>query len=215
MFTGLVTAVGTVRARRDAGDGIELDIACPWTDLVPGESIAVDGACLTVAARLEGGFTVRVVGTSVARTRFAGDHVGRRLNLERALRMGDRLGGHLVQGHVDGLGRVERVVDGSEARLMDIEVPPAVGEVSIPLGSIAVDGVSLTVNARPGPGVVQVSLIPHTLRDTTLGDRREGDTVHLEGDLIGKYVQSMVRDRSGARPDPPPAARETGAGRES
>jgi riboflavin synthase len=216
MFTGLVTAVGTVRYRRRAGERLEMEIACPWRDLVPGESIAVDGACLTVTDVPAGGFAVCVVGTSLARTRFGDDEMGRRVNLERALCVGDRLGGHLVQGHVDGLGRVARIVGTGEGRLMDIEVPPGVGAVSIPLGSITVDGVSLTVNAVPAPGVVQVSLIPHTLGETTLGDRSEGDTVHLEGDLIGKYVQSMVRLRSGAHPDAPPAgARDTEAGRES
>ncbi len=206
MFTGLVTAVGTVRSRRETGEGLELEIACPWTDLVPGESIAVDGACLTVTGLPAGGFTVRVVGTSLARTRFGSDGEGRRLNLERALRAGDRLGGHLVQGHVDGLGQVIRVAEVDGGRLLDLTVPPAVDEVSILLGSITVDGVSLTVNARPARGIVQVSLIPHTLQETTLGDRRVGDTVHLEGDLLGKYVQSMVRARSGANPDAPPAA---------
>lgn len=216
MFTGLVTAVGTIRSHRRAGDGLDLDILCPWTDLVSGESIAVDGACLTVSGLSEGGFRVRVVGTSLERTRFGMDAPGRRVNLERALRVGDRLGGHLVQGHVDGLGTVSRVSDQDGGRRMELAVPPEVEAVSIPLGSITVDGVSLTVNACPAPGVVQVSLIPHTLGATTLGDRREGDRVHLEGDLIGKYVQSMVRDRSGTHPDArPAAARETAAGGES
>jgi len=215
VFTGLVTAVGTVRRRREAGDGIELDITCPWTDLVPGESIAVDGACLTVTDLMEGGFRVRVVGTSLERTRFGKDAPGRRVNLERALRLGDRLGGHLVQGHVDGLGTVRGIVDRDDGRRLDLAVPPDVEAVSIALGSITVDGVSLTVNARPSPGVVQVSLIPHTLRETTLGERCEGDTVHLEGDLIGKYVQSMVRDRSGAHPDAPPVAAREQQGGES
>jgi riboflavin synthase len=117
------------------------------------------------------------------------------LNLERAVRAGDRLGGHLVQGHVDGVGTVERVAQGGDARLLDLRVPPAVANASVPLGSITVDGVSLTVNAIPAPGVIQISLIPFTLQHTTLGQRRPGDRVHLEADTIGKYVAEMLRAR--------------------
>ena len=114
------------------------------------------------------------------------------MNLERALQLGDRLGGHLVQGHVDGVGTVLRVADRDDARLLDLEVPAEVARVSVPLGSITVDGVSLTVNAIPAPGVIQVSLIPFTLQHTTLGERRPGDRVHLEGDTIGKYVRQFA-----------------------
>jgi riboflavin synthase len=117
------------------------------------------------------------------------------LNLERAVRAGDRLGGHLVQGHVDGVGTVERVVQREDARLVDIRVPSEVANASVPLGSITVDGVSLTVNAIPAPGVIQISLIPFTLQHTTLGQRRPGDGVHLEADTIGKYVAEMLRAR--------------------
>jgi riboflavin synthase len=117
------------------------------------------------------------------------------LNLERALQVGDRLGGHLVQGHVDGVGTVERVVARQDARLLDLRVPPEVARVSVPLGSVTVDGVSLTVNAIPAPGVIQISLIPFTLQHTTLGERRAGDRVHLEADAIGKYVAELLRAR--------------------
>jgi riboflavin synthase len=195
MFTGIITAVGTVQHTRHTAGGIELTIACPFSDLELGESIAVDGACLTVHVIHPGGFTVHVVRTSLERTRL-GDYAGeRRVNLERALRMGDRLGGHLVQGHVDGVGEVVQVVEQPHARLLDIKAPDEVARVSVPLGSITVDGVSLTVNAIPGPRVIQISLIPFTLQHTTLGERRAGDRVHLEADTIGKYVAALMEER--------------------
>jgi riboflavin synthase len=193
MFTGIITEIGTLMDTRAADGGRDLDIACSWTDLVAGESIAVDGACLTVARLTERGFGVHVVPTSLDRTRFADLRPGQRVNLERALRVGDRLGGHLVQGHVDGVGTVLRVATREDARLLDLQVPAEVARVSVPLGSITVDGVSLTVNAIPDPGTIQISLIPFTLEHTTLADRRAGDRVHLEADTIGKYVAALMR----------------------
>jgi riboflavin synthase len=195
MFTGIITEIGTLLEARPADGGRDLDIACAWTDLIEGESIAVDGACLTVARRSREGFGVHVVRTSLDRTRFADLRPGDRLNLERALRVGDRLGGHLVQGHVDGVGVVLQVSAREDVRLLDIQAPSEVARVSVPLGSVAVDGVSLTVNAMPDPGTIQISLIPFTLEHTTLGDRREGDRVHLEADAIGKYVQALLERR--------------------
>jgi len=195
MFTGIVTAVGrVVDLHRDAG-GVELAIEAPYDDLVLGESVAVDGACLTVTDRGNGRFAVHVIATSLDRTHIGRYTPSRRVNLERALRMGDRLGGHLVQGHVDGVGVVERVSDRDDARLLDLRVPADVAAVSVPLGSITVDGVSLTVNAIPAVSVIQVSLIPFTLQHTTLGERVPGDEVHLEGDTIGKYVRALMEER--------------------
>jgi riboflavin synthase len=195
MFTGIITEIGTLVEARPSDGGRDLVIACSWTDLVPGESVAVDGACLTVARLGEGNFGVHVVRTSLDRTRFADLRPGDRLNLERALRVGDRLGGHLVQGHVDGVGTVLRVAAREDARLLDLRVPTEVALVSVPLGSVTVDGVSLTVNAMPDPGTIQISLIPFTLEHTTLGDRRPGDRVHLEADAVGKYVQALLERR--------------------
>ncbi|HEX5387546.1 MAG TPA: riboflavin synthase [Gemmatimonadales bacterium] len=195
MFTGIVTAVGRLRRAEPAEGGVDLTIEAPFPDLVPGESVAVDGACLTVAEFGADWFRAHVVRTSLERTRFASAAAGQAVNLERALRLGDRLGGHLVQGHVDGVGTIERIAQRDDARLLDIRVPPEVAAVSVPLGSITVDGVSLTVNARPAPGMVQVSLIPFTLQHTTLGERKPGDAVHLEGDTIGKYVQALLKER--------------------
>jgi riboflavin synthase len=195
MFTGIITAVGEVTDRALRDGGLELTVAAPWSDLALGESVAVDGACLTVQAIGRADFTCHIIQTSLERTNFGTYDVGRKVNLERALLAGDRLGGHLVQGHVDGVGTVERVEDHGDARLLDLRVPPEVVRVSVPLGSVTVDGVSLTVNAIPSGGIIQVSLIPFTLQHTTLGERRAGDRVHLEADTIGKYVTELLRAR--------------------
>ena len=205
MFTGIITAVGQVSRRAERDGGLELTFATPWPDLALGESVAVDGACLTVQSlgpepsdrptSPRSSFTAHIIRTSLDRTNFSTYDVGRRVNLERALQVGDRLGGHLVQGHVDGVGSVERIAEREDARLLDLTVPAEVALVSVPLGSITVDGVSLTVNAIPAPGVIQISLIPFTLQHTTLGERRSGDRVHLEADTIGKYVAELLRGR--------------------
>ncbi len=193
MFTGIITAIGTVREARPSNGGLDLTIECGYPDLTAGESVAVDGACLTVAAMSDRTFTVHVVTTTLDRTRFGDLRAGDRVNLERALQAGDRLGGHLVQGHVDGVGTVVRLAAQGDARLLDLDVPAEVGQVSVPLGSITVDGVSLTINAFPAPETIQISLIPFTLEHTTLVDRRPGDRVHLEADTIGKYVWAMIQ----------------------
>lgn len=192
MFTGIVTAVGRVRAVRTGADGLSLEVSAPYRGLKKGESIAIDGACLTVERTGSGWFGVHVIQTTLDRTRFGTYARGQRVNLERALRAGDRLGGHLVQGHVDGIATVCGIAERGDAWLMDLEVPESVARISIPLGSITVDGVSLTVNAIPRPGVIQVSLIPFTFQHTTLGERGPGDLVHIEGDTIGKYVESLL-----------------------
>ncbi len=191
MFTGIVTAIGTIREASDVDGGRDITVESPWNDIDLGESIAVDGACLTVTRRGDGWFAAHVVRTSLERTNFGAYGVGRCVNLERALRVGDRLGGHIVQGHVDGVGTVLDVAQRDDARLLDIAVPAAVAAVSIPLGSITVDGVSMTVNAIPAAGVIQLSVIPFSLEHTTLGVRVRGDKVHLEGDTVGKYVQQL------------------------
>ncbi|HYC32846.1 MAG TPA: riboflavin synthase [Gemmatimonadales bacterium] len=195
MFTGIVTAIGKVADARRTDAGLELAIDAPYEGLAPGESVAVDGACLTVERVVPGGFVAHAIRTTLDRTRF-GDYVpGQPVNLERAMRACDRLGGHLVQGHVDGVGTVVEIADREDARLIDLEVPPEVARVTVPLGSITVDGVSLTVNDLPAPGTIQISLIPFTLQHTTLGQRGRGDRVHLEADTIGKYLRAFVADR--------------------
>lgn len=192
MFTGLIEAVGQLTDTRTEGDGLELTITCPWDDLKEGESIAVSGACLTVVTQGQGWFTVHVVSTSLGRTRFGTMNRGVSLNLERALRLSDRLGGHLVSGHVDGIGLVAEVNDQEEVRLIELKLPPEVAEITVSLGSITVDGVSLTVNDLKDTGIIQLSIIPFTLQHTTLHGLRPGDQVHLEGDMMGKYVRQLL-----------------------
>jgi riboflavin synthase len=195
MFTGIVTARGRVAAVARQADRLRVTIAAPYAGLGPGESIAVNGACLTVVQVADGGFTVEVIVTTRGRTRLAELREGDTVNLERALAVGDRLGGHFVQGHVDGLGTVVRVQEVDDAVLVDLDIPPEVAEVTVAHGSIALDGVSLTVNAVLGPGRIQVALIPFTREQTTLGALTPGDRVQVEGDLIGKVVRQLVVER--------------------
>lgn len=192
MFTGLITAVGEVREVSSTDAGRELVIAVPWTDLAVGESIACNGACLTVRSRGDGWFSTSAVVTTLERTTIGDWMQGTRMNLERALAVGDRLGGHIVQGHVDGVGRVISAERRADAWLIDVGVPADVDELLVPLGSIAVDGVSLTVNALPRPGVLQLSVIEHTMRHTTLGALRAGDAVHLEADILAKHLKRLA-----------------------
>ena len=195
MFTGIVTAVGRVTtARSDAKrqGGLTLAIRAPYRGLRAGESVAVSGACLTVERVVRGGFQVHAVRTTLDRTLIGEWDAGRRVNLERAVRASDRLGGHWVQGHVDGVGTVSRVDrDGDDVWVAELTVPAEVAAVTIPRGSITVDGVSLTVHAVPEPGRVAVALIPHTRDHTTLGGVQQGDRVHVEGDVLAKYVRQL------------------------
>jgi riboflavin synthase len=195
MFTGIVEGTGTVAGLAAAGDGrgARLEVEAPWLagQLAVGESVAVNGCCLTVAAATTGGFAADLVAETLRRTALGGLATGARVNLERPLALGGRLGGHLVQGHVDGVARVlERtpVGDGEEVR---IELPADLERYVVEKGSIAVDGVSLTV-AGIGPGWLTVALVPHTLEVTTLGDRQPGDPVQLEVDVVAKYIERLV-----------------------
>ena len=192
MFTGLVEQVGTIESVERTAVGRTFRIAAWFEAVAEGESIAVNGACLTVRAFGTGWFEVAAIATTLGRTTMGNWREGSRVNLERALRLGDRLGGHFVQGHVDGVAEVLAVRDHDDARLIDLALPPGLPELMVAHGSLAVDGVSLTVNALPAPAVVQVSLIEYTLRHTTLGELRAGERVHVEGDTIGKYVRRMV-----------------------
>ncbi|HEY2824568.1 MAG TPA: riboflavin synthase [Gemmatimonadales bacterium] len=192
MFTGLVTAVGRVRDVARRGDRVRLTIEAPYRDLEMGESIAVAGACLTVVELADGVFSVDVVTTTRGRTRLADLAAGQSVNLERALRAADRMGGHFVQGHVDAVVEVVAVSDQADALVVDLKVPADLAVLAVPHGSITVDGVSLTVNAIPRPGVVQLSLIPYTRQHTTLGALKAGDRVHVEGDVLGKFVRQLM-----------------------
>ena len=199
MFTGLIDDVGVVERVERTEAGRELRVASRYTGLVAGESIAVNGACLTVREHGEGWFTVAAIVTTLERTTIGSWEAGRRVNLERALRLGDRLGGHIVQGHVDAVGVVEASRRRDDALLVDLRLPDELEPLMVPHGSVAVDGVSLTVNALPAPGILQLSLIEYTWTHTTLGALRPGDAVHVEADMIGKYVRQLVAPYAAAR----------------
>jgi riboflavin synthase len=194
VFTGLIDDVGTIVSVADTDAGREFRLACRYRDLVDGESIAVNGACLTVRTHGDDWFTVAAVVTTLGRTTIGDWVAGGRVNLERALRVGDRLGGHFVQGHVDGVAVVDRVRQEGDARLIDLALPPGLAELMVQHGSVTVDGVSLTVNDLPAPGALQLSLIEYTLRHTTLGQLAVGDRVHIEADMLGKYVQRLLKE---------------------
>jgi riboflavin synthase len=196
MFTGIVEGSGTVVALTPTPDGAaaRLEVEAPWLagGLAIGDSVAVDGCCLTVTAITAHGFAADLVAETLRRTALGRRAAGARVNLERPLALGGRLGGHLVQGHVDGVARVldwRPVGPGREVR---IELPEGLARYVVEKGSIAVDGVSLTV-AAVGQGWFAVALVPHTLAATTLGERRPGDPVHLEVDVVAKYVERLVQ----------------------
>jgi len=192
MFTGIIDDIGIIERAQDTEAGRELLVRCAYLGLAAGESIALDGVCLTVREHGPLWFSVAAVVTTLGRTRVADWQAGTRVNLERALRAGDRLGGHLVQGHVDDTGTVVAARTEGDPRLVDIRVSRELAELMVPHGSVAIDGVSLTVNDMPAADVVQVSLIDYTVRHTTLGLLVPGQRVHVEADVIGKYVQRIM-----------------------
>jgi riboflavin synthase len=198
MFTGLVQNVGTIEQLRITPAGRELRVCCRYDDLVDGESIAINGACLTVREHGPGWFTVAAVTTTLERTTIGEWITGQRVNLERAMQAGDRFGGHFVLGHVDGVASVIQLQTQADARLVSLSLPDGLSELMIPHGSLTVDGVSLTVNDLPAPGTVELSLIEYTLSHTTLGELRVGQHVHVEGDVIGKYVRRMLASYQGS-----------------
>lgn len=199
MFTGIVEEIGCIRAITPLEGGLALRIAAHIVleETKLGDSISINGACHTVTALGPDYFEVQSVATTLARTTLGDFEIGRRVNLERALALGARLGGHLVQGHVDGVGEVVRIREEGEHVLIDFTMPSELAAVTILHGSITLDGVSLTVNALPEPEVIQVSIIPHTWAVTTLADLRVGMRVNLEGDLIGKYVRQLLQPHLG------------------
>jgi riboflavin synthase len=191
MFTGLIEQVGGVESVRQSDAGRELRISAQFGDLKDGESIAINGVCLTVREFGPGWFVVAGVTTTLERTTIGDWKKGTRVNLERSLLAGDRLGGHIVQGHVDCVGTVAAVEREGDAVLVDISIPAALEPLFVLHGSIAVDGVSLTVNDLKPRGL-QVSLIDYTLRHTNLGDLKAGSKLHVEADVIAKHVRRLV-----------------------
>lgn len=199
MFTGIVEEVGTLRSLQMGAKSALLDVRASLVtgDSAVGDSILTDGVCLTVTALRPDGFTADAMPETVRRTTLADRRSGDSLNLERAMTLSSRLGGHLVSGHVDGVGVVTAVTGEDNAILIDLEAPEAVARVSVAQGSVALDGVSLTVVSVDG-ALLRVSLIPHTAAVTKLAQLRPGARVNLEADLIAKYVYAFV---AGRKPD--------------
>ena len=197
MFTGLIEEVAVVTEIEptDRGLRIEITAGVVMNDLGIGDSVAVDGVCQTVVGRGASSFTVEAMGPTLGRTTFGELRPGARVNLERALALGARLGGHMVQGHVDAVGRVQQIERVAEHVLLSVEISEDVADVTVAHGSIAFNGVSLTVNEMPADGVVQVALIPHTWEHTNLSGLQVGDVVNVEGDMIGKFVVEYLKRR--------------------
>jgi riboflavin synthase len=193
MFTGLVEGAGKIAATIRVADGLRLSITSPFdlAEVKLGDSIAVSGPCLTVVEIGGQVFAVDVSAESLARTNLSLKKVGSRVNLERALRLGDRLGGHLVSGHIDCLGKLIEKVAGPQSIRLKFSLPSPWARYLIEKGSIAIDGVSLTVNAC-GSDWFTVNIIPYTARHTTIIDLGVGDRVNLETDIIGKYVEKLL-----------------------
>jgi riboflavin synthase len=200
MFTGIIEALGEIKKITSLASGLNLAIqASPALPGVRhGDSIAVDGVCLTVAGLSAGGFTVDVSPESLQRTTLAARRLGQRVNLEQALRLSDRLGGHLVSGHVDGVATITAIEPKGDFIQIDFTAPENVLKYIIAKGSVAIDGISLTVNGCTARDF-SVMVIPFTFAHTTLGSRAVGDRVNVENDLIGKYVEKFMTG-SAAKP---------------
>jgi len=197
MFTGLVEGIGEITGTGRLAEGLKLTVALPFpaAELALGDSVAVAGACLTVVEIGSKAAAFEVSPETLERTTLALKKAGDRVNLERALRLGDRLGGHLVTGHVDGKGALRERRDGPASIFLKFEMPAPLSRYVIGKGSIAIDGVSLTVNTCQG-NTFTVNIIPHTARMTTIASLRAGAPVNLETDIIGKYVEKLLGGRS-------------------
>ena len=199
MFTGLVADVGVIGSRERSSEGARLEVETRLaTELTEGDSIAVDGVCLTAAAVSAAGFGADVMSETLGRSTLGALEAGDRVNLELPLRPAGRLGGHFVQGHVDGNGTVERIEPDGFARLVSISASPEVCDYLVEKGSVAVDGVSLTV-IEAGERGFTVSLIPETLERTTLGELDRGRRVNVEVDILAKYVQRLAVPQAAGR----------------
>ncbi len=193
MFTGIIEGLGKLVAKRKVGGGLAFDIEAGFdlTDPPEGESIAISGVCLT-AYNIQGRqFTADVSPETIKRTRLGLLHPGSVVNLERALKLSDRLGGHLVSGHVDSMATVKSIEEIGDYTLFSFTVENAIERYIIEKGSITIDGISLTVNSC-GPKVFSVSIIPHTLKITTLGELKVGSKVNIEVDVVGKYIEKLL-----------------------
>ncbi len=192
MFTGLIEGLGTIDSVEAGDDGARLRIATSLAgEIEPGDSVAVNGACLTATAVDAEGFETEAMNQTLAVTSLAGLRPGSRVNLELAMRPSDRLGGHIVQGHVDGIGEVTSVEDDGFARRVRLQVDARLARYVVEKGSLALDGVSLTVAAL-GDGWIEVSLIPETLERTNLGELEPGRKINVECDVIAKHVERLM-----------------------
>lgn len=215
MFTGIVEELGTIRAiRRGARScALEIEARRVLADVQVGDSVAVNGVCLTATSVRPAGFTADVMPETLDRSSLAQAHPGTRVNLERAMAAGGRFGGHIVAGHVDGVGTIARLERDDNAVWLTVHATPAVTALVVEKGSIAIDGVSLTVaRLDAGADTFAVSIIPHTFEVTALGLRRVGDLVNLETDVIGKYVARLLGLDAASR-DAPSAAGASATGR--
>ena len=194
MFSGIVEAVGSIQAVTEVAAAKRFSVAAQFADLALGESVCVSGVCLTVVGSSPDGFAVDVSAETLRRSKLGRLSARDKVNLERSFRLGDRLSGHLVFGHVDGVGRLLSVAPEGESGLYRFEAPESVARYLVEKGSVAVDGVSLTVFECTNRSFA-VAVIPHTAQVTTLGALRPGDSVNLEADMIGKYVEKFVSDR--------------------
>ena len=198
MFTGIIEEIGAVTAIEPSGEGVRLSVRAPLavSDASHGDSISVNGVCLTVVEQDETSFTADVMRQTLDMSTLAALAPGRPVNIERATAVGTRLGGHVVQGHIDGTGVIREVRPGERWRVVRVGVPAALAPLVVDKGSIAIDGVSLTISAVSEPGEpepwLEVSLIPETLEATTLAERAPGDPVNLETDILARHVQRML-----------------------
>lgn len=193
MFTGLIETIGKVVSMRRSSRGGRLTIASPFEGLAIGDSVSVNGACQTVAELKGGDFSCDVLPETLRVTNLGGLKAGSAVNLERALEAGARLGGHIVNGHIDGIGRVTRVI--RDPLGVEIDVGRELGRYMVPKGSVAIDGVSLTIGPDPVGGRFKVFIIPHTWDSTTLGKVRPGSRVNIEVDILAKYVEKLQVSR--------------------
>ncbi len=205
MFTGLVESVGRVEERAGFEKGVRFRVSAPELapELADGDSVSVDGVCHTVfdVDAAAGSFRFESIRTTLSRTTLGGFQPGRRVNLERAVRAGEPMGGHLVQGHVDGTGEMTEVEKAGETVFLRFRMPEEVARLTVLYGSIALDGISLTVNRLLGP-VAEVAIIPYTFQHTNVDRLGPGDRVNLEADLIGKYVDRLLEPYRGTGPSP-------------
>ena len=190
MFAGIVETIGTVTAC--GAQSLTVRPAKPLRRLSIGESISVDGVCLTVDRRTGGTISFRLLPETKRVTTLGALRIGKEVNLERALQIGDRMGGHPLLGHVDGQGTIMRRLGKGETFTLELQVPPVLASCLVPKGPIALDGVSLTLDPKIGPNRLSVHLIPHTARVTTLGKKGVGERVNIELDLVAKYLRGML-----------------------